>query len=119
MYKIKVNIRYIGTYIACRKDPAAPIYTERTLLAVLKPTGSLQYSDPSNRLQQATSHCLRVLAFTAALILDLIDPLHVTSFDANNFLSAMLEDKLTVTIALYTAHRHTKEVLRMSMHCAS
>ena len=29
-----------------------------------------------------------------------IDPLHVTSFDANNFLSAMLEDKLTVTIAL-------------------
>ena len=72
VYKIKVNIRYIGTYIACRKDPAAPIYTERTLLAVLKPTGSLQYSDPSDRLQQATSHCLRVLAFTAALILDLI-----------------------------------------------
>ena len=29
-----------------------------------------------------------------------IDPLHVTSFDAINFLSAMLEDKLTVTIAL-------------------
>ena len=26
-----------------------------------------------------------------------IDPLHVTSFDAVNFLSAMLEDKLTVT----------------------
>ena len=76
---LSLHSSYVGTYIARRKDPAAPIYTERTLLAVLKLTGSLQCSDPFDRLQQATSDCLslRVLAFTAAMKSKTRD-LHVT-----------------------------------------
>ena len=46
---------------------------------------------------------MRVVCVMQAAIVDYpvqclyIDPLHVTSFDAINFLSAMLEDKQTVT----------------------
>ena len=83
---LSLHSSYVGTYIARRKDPAAPIYTERTLLAVLKLTGSLRCSDPFDRLQQAISDCLslridiyglRVLAFTAAMKSKTRD-LHVT-----------------------------------------
>ena len=37
-----------------------------------------------------------------------IDPLHVTSFDAINFLSAMLEDKLTVNHSFITLRIDTR-----------
>ena len=48
----------ICTHIVHHRDLAAPIYSERTLLAVLEPTVLLACSTaPSDRLQKATSQC--------------------------------------------------------------